>query len=85
MVNKDSGLSRRNAQNPMFLRITMVMSVSRYESHCHPQIDFRDGYENRGVSHADHLVNSEESFIMTFKCICKDGYQALADTIQCVT
>ena len=54
------------------------------EPHSHPEIDFGDGNEKRGVSLADHLVNAEISLIMPNEAICKNGCQTLADSIQSV-
>ena len=52
------------------------------ESHRHAEIDFRNGYKNGGVCPTDHLVNTEESFIMSYKGIGKNGCQILADSDQ---
>ena len=64
--------------------MTMVVLIPCNESHCHPEIDFRDGYENRGVSLADHLVNAEKSFIMPYEGVRKNGYQIHADCSQSI-
>ena len=63
----------------------IVVLIPRNESHCHPEIDFRDGYENRGVCMTDHLVNAEISLIMTYEGIRKNGCHTLADSSQSVT
>ena len=62
----------------------VVILIPSNEPHGHPEVDFRDGDEDRGVSLTDHLVNSEESFIMPCECIRKNGCQILADCSQCV-
>ena len=64
--------------------MTIFVLIPRNESYCHPEIDFRDGHENRGVSLTDHLVNAKESFIMPYEGIRKNGCQALVDSSQSV-
>ena len=64
--------------------LDIVVLISCNEPHSHPEIDFRDGNENRGVSLADHLVNAEKSFIMPYESIRKNGCQTLADSCQSV-
>ena len=44
--------------------LEVVVLISCNDSHRHTEIDFRDGYENRGVCLADDLVNAEKSFVM---------------------
>ena len=63
----------------------IVVLIPCNEPHCHPEIYFRDGYENRGGSLTDHLVNAKKSFIMTYEGIRKNGGQTLADSSQSVT
>ena len=63
----------------------MVVLIPCNEPHCHPEIDLRDGYKDRGVRLADHLVNSEESFIMPYKCIGKNIGQIFADICKRVS
>ena len=64
--------------------MTMVVLIPCNESHCHPEIDFGDGNEKRGVSLADHLVNAEKSFVMSYESIRKNGCKTLADSSQSV-
>ena len=63
---------------------TFVVLIPSNEPHSHPEIDFRDRYENRGVNLADHLVNAKKPFIMPYEDICKNGCQTLADSSQSV-
>ena len=65
--------------------VTIVVLIPSNESHCHPEIDFRDGYENMGGSLTNHLVNAEKPFIMPYEGIRKNGGQTLADSSQSVT
>ena len=60
----------------------VVILIPCNESHRHTEIDFRDGYENRGVSLTDNLVNAEKSFIISYKGISKNVCQILADGNQ---
>ena len=58
--------------------LEVVVLISCNDSHRHTEIDFRDGYENRGVCLADDLVNAEKSFVMSYEVISKNGCQILA-------
>ena len=49
-----------------------VVLITGNEPHCHAEVDFRDGDEDRGGCLADHLVDSEESFIMSDECVGKN-------------
>ena len=46
---------------------SMVVLIPCDETHCHAKIDFRNWYKDRGINLADHLVNSEEAFIISYK------------------
>ena len=46
-----------NAQSQSWIHVIVVL-IPCNQSHCHAEIDFRDGYEYRGVVLTDDLVDS---------------------------
>ena len=63
----------------IMIEITIVL-ISCNESHRHAEIDFRDGYKDRGGSLTYDLVNAEKSFIMSCEGVSKNACQFLADS-----